>query len=538
MEKYLEKFKELHGLRFDYSLIRDISNLKSIIRIICDKHGEFETNSKDHLRTKSGGCKKCAGIKSVDYFKELSFNVHGDKYDYSLITNIKNNRDKLNIICNKHDEQFIFKQTSYKHIHRKQGCPLCVGKYSYDYQEFIRKSEKIHQNKYEYSYLKEDYKDNKTKVRIICKDHGIFLQTPNSHLRGDGCNRCVRRDLSSVESYIKEANKIHKNKYDYSLVKEVKGDIEIICPIHGKYIQNIQNHIYGSGCRKCGGCEPYDQDSVIEKFKSVHRDRFDYSLVEFESINTKVDIICKNHGVFKQTPFMHYSGQGCPFCKSSKGEIRIKNYLDDNSLEYVFQKKFDDLIHMGKLSFDFYLPQYNMCVEYDGLQHFESVEYFGGDDNFKNTQIRDQLKNEYCLNNNIYLLRISYLDYDNIEKILEDNIPKVYSGNYRIPNSKDNFDNIINFFGNKPFKVKIERRTNCLENRCHSNVNNYVSMYGGERVNGYYLIFDIDNNKFLCIRHSIWKNTYGDLIDITPFKDDRKWNLFIESELTKTSIEI
>jgi len=539
MEEYIKKFKESHGDKFDYKLIQSSPKLREKIRIICPNHGEFETIPLDHLRTKSGGCKKCYGVKTLGDFIKLANDKHNHKYDYSLITNIKNNREKLKVICHQHDEPFIFNQTSYKHINRGQGCPLCVGKYSYDYLEFIKKSNKIHQNKYDYSYLKEDYKNNKTKVRIVCQDHGIFSQTPNSHLKGRGCNKCVRRDLSSVESYIQEAHKLHQNKYDYSLVKSIAGELEIICPIHGKFNQRSKNHIDGSGCRKCAECEKYDQESVIEKFKSVHRDRYDYSLVKFQSINTKVEIICKEHGIFFQTPFMHYnSGQGYPVCKSSKGEMRIKNYLDDHKIEYVFQKKFDDFIHIKQLSFDFYLPQFKMCIEYDGVQHFESVEYFGGEDNFKNIQFKDQLKNDYCSENNLYLLRIPYNDYDNIESILDDKIPRVYSDEFRFPKKSDDFSKVINFFGDKPFKVNCQRRPNCLENRCHENVNLYVGMYGGNRIEGYYLVYDISQNKMVGIRHSIWENSYGELIDITPFKDDRSWNLFIKSGLKKTAIEI
>ena len=120
-------------------------------------------------------------LMTILNFKELSNKVHYDKYDYSLIKDIGNKRTKVKIICKNHDDDFIFEKTLYNHINRKQGCPLCSGRYSYDYKEFIRKSNKIHSFKYDYKFLKEDYKDNKTKVRIVCKEHGVFKQSPNSH---------------------------------------------------------------------------------------------------------------------------------------------------------------------------------------------------------------------------------------------------------------------------------------------------------------------------------------------------------------------
>lgn len=116
-------------------------------------------------------------------------------------------------------------------------------------------------------------------------------------------------------------------------------------------------------------------------------------------------------------------------------------------------------------------------------------------------------------------------------------LSKKYVTNYRLPKKNDDFKNILEYFKNKPFKVKLNAKPNCFENNCHVNVDNYVSMYGGEKIKGYYLIYDIDNNRFIAIHHSIWKNTYGDIIDITRFSDGRKWNLFIESNLMETSID-
>ena len=101
---------------------------------------------------------------------------------------------------------------------------------------------------------------------------------------------------------------------------------------------------------------------------------------------------------------------------------------------------------------------------------------------------------------------------------------------HRLPKPSDNFTNVLNYFKNSPVKIKVESRSNCTENNCHNNVDLYVSMYGGNKITGYYLVYDMDNNRFIAIRHSIWKNTYEDLVDITKFSDNREWNLFIESD--------
>ena len=117
-------------------------------------------------------------------------------------------------------------------------------------------------------------------------------------------------------------------------------------------------------------------------------------------------------------------------------------------------------------------------------------------------------------------------------------IPKKLICNYRLPNPSDDFSEVLNLFESKPIKISLNPKPNCVENNCHNNVDVYVNMYGGEKITGYYLVFDIDFNRFIAFRHSIWKNTYGDFIDITPFSDGRKWNLFVESSKKETYINI
>ena len=542
MLEFIKKSKKLHNDKFDYSLV-EYKSSKEKVKIICREHGEFYSSPSVHLRTKTGGCPKCIGYKSIDYFKELSNKIHNFKYDYSLIDSINGNRNPVKIVCHNHDEGFIFNQSPFHHINRKQGCPLCAGRYSYDYKEFISKANKIHNFKYDYKYLEEDYKDNKTKVRIVCKEHGIFIQSPNSHLMPRGCNSCVRRDFKSIESFIMESNKIHNSKYDYSKVNfvSVKSDVIIICPEHGEFEQNAYNHILGSGCRKCSECEKYTQESVIDKFKEVHVDKYDYSLVDFKSIREKVEIICKKHGSFFQDPFSHYQNQGCPKCRSSKGEERIIKYLVDNKIQYEYQKKFEGLKNKKYLPVDFYLPDYNLCIEYDGKQHFEPIEAFGGLESFEKLIVNDSKKDSFCQDEKINLLRIPYYDFDNIESIIGDfltKLPKKIVCNYRLPKKSDSFSSVLSLFGNKPYLSKVIVKPNCIENNCHVNVDNYVNMYGGCKISGYYLVYDLDYNRFIGIRHSIWKDTYDNIIDITPFSDGRKWNLFVESDRMESLIYV
>lgn len=292
---------------------------------------------------------------------------------------------------------------------------------------------------------------------------------------------------------------------------------------------------------ECSECEKYTQESVLDKFREVHGDKYDYSLVNFKSIREKVEIICKKHGSFLQEPFSHYQNQGCPKCKSSKGEERIMKYLIGNKIQYEYQKKFEGLKNQNYLPIDFYLPDYNLCIEYDGKQHFEPVEAWGGLESFEILKENDSKKDYFCQSVGINLLRIAYYDFDNIESIVGEyllKLPKKLISNYRLPRKSDDFSSVLGLFGKIPIKVKLNVKPNCLENNCHNNVDKYVNMYGGMKITGYYLVYDIDYDRFIAIRHSVWKNSYGDIIDITPFSDGRKWNLFIESDRKETYINI
>ena len=150
----------------------------------------------------------------------------------------------------------------------------------------------------------------------------------------------------------------------------------------------------------------------IEQAKEIHKGKYEYSLVEYCGNRIKVKIICSKHGLFEQVPKDHLKGSGCPKCKLSKGEKLISKILNDNNIEYMNQYTFDDCRNINVLLFDFYLPEYNTCIEFDGRQHFEVVEAFGGEDALIKVKINDDIKTQYCLNNFIKLIRVKYNDVD------------------------------------------------------------------------------------------------------------------------------
>ena len=164
------------------------------------------------------------------------------------------------------------------------------------------------------------------------------------------------------------------------------------------------------------------KEEFIKRAKLIHGNKYDYSLVNYIDSKSPVKIICPFHGIFEQKPNNHLNKHNCPKCKSSKGEITIRNYLLKNNIIFEEQKRFKECKDKLPLSYDFYLPKENLLIEYNGIQHYESVETFGGKKKFLYQQHNDELKREFVEKSGIRLLTISYKDYNIIEKILEEEI--------------------------------------------------------------------------------------------------------------------
>ena len=224
-------------------------------------------------------------------------------------------------------------------------------------EEFIKKSREKHGDKYNYD--KVDYKNNRTKVCIICPEHGEFWQTPNSHIRGCGCQKCMgeangERYRLSREDFIKKANKIHHNKYNYSKVNYDGAftKVCIICKEHGEFWQTPSNHTQGQGCSKCKGDKTRERFALtkkefIKRANEKHGDKYNYDKVEYHNANTKVCIICPKpeHGEFWQVPSSHLNGNGCPKCRND-------SLADSRRLpKEEFVKKSNN-IHDGKYNYD------------------------------------------------------------------------------------------------------------------------------------------------------------------------------------------
>jgi uncharacterized Zn finger protein (UPF0148 family) len=230
--------------------------------------------------------------------------------------------------------------------------------------------------------------------------------------------------FNNTNKFIDKCKEIHGDFYDYSIVNYISYNIQvdIICPIHGIFKQKPTDHKDKKrGCQKCGldkaNFNKNTTQSFIDKSNIKHTNKYDYSITKYKTIRKHVDIICPIHGKFQQVASTHLKGSGCKICKSSKGELKIFSILNNNTIKNIREYKFDGCINKNKLPFDFYLPDFNICIEYDGEMHFKEIERFGGKAKLDYHLKNDNIKNNFCINNNIRLFRIKYDQDIDIEMI-------------------------------------------------------------------------------------------------------------------------
>lgn len=233
----------------------------------------------------------------------------------------------------------------------------------------------------------------------------------------------INNRVVNTETFIRKAKEIFP-QYDYTQTVYVKSKekVKIICPIHGEFFITPNSLLKGSGCAKCkfekeSKLFQYNTEKFIKLAKDKHGDRYDYSLVGFPlpMKQQKIPIICKKHGIFYQDIHNHLSGSGCPKCKSSRGENLIMRILDKCKIDYI--KEYSVKIRDKVYRIDFYLPQYKIAIEYNGIQHYIPIKCFGGIKLYIKRIIRDIKIKNYCHKNGIDLIVIKY--NDNVNKKLK-----------------------------------------------------------------------------------------------------------------------
>jgi hypothetical protein len=322
--------------------------------------------------------------KNLKYYKQyFPFIISGDNININVNLLSSGSKQKIKVKCDicGHEKEMMYKvyRKITNNITDKYYCKECKS---------IKTKETV-QNKYgvknvfqleEIKILSKNTCNKKYNVSYYSQTEQCKETVKKTNFKNFGVNYPLQSDkIKSKINYIQTPEKINK------MIKTTRNNYSKI---------------------------------FIDKSNLIHNGKYDYSNGEYINMYTKIIIKCPFHGFFKQRPMDHInSKQGCPICSESKGEKEIMKYLKIHNIEYVSQKTFEGCKNKKLLHFDFYLSEYNICIEYDGEQHFRSCEIFGGEEKFKKLKFLDNIKNEFCEKNKILLLRIKYTD--NIEDVLD-----------------------------------------------------------------------------------------------------------------------
>jgi very-short-patch-repair endonuclease len=296
---------------------------------------------------------------------------------------------------------------------------------------FISKANKIHKNRYDYS--KVNYINAKTKVTIVCREHGDFQQTPSNHLCNYNCQKCAKNFQLDTASFIEKAKGIHNDKYDYSKVNYINADtqITIICKEHGEFTQIPDFHINRKcGCPKCSNNVKLDLSEFIEKSNKIHCNKYDYSKVEYNNNRNHIIIICKKHGEFSQIPFLHLLKHGCPNC-INKTEYKFYEKIKEIYPTIKRQYKVEWCKNKLCLPFDFAIEELKIIIELDGEQHFTQVSNWTSPE----TQIeKDKFKTDCANQNGFSVIRLLQ---DDVSKDKFDWLNEIQTGVSKITNTQE-----------------------------------------------------------------------------------------------------
>ena len=290
---------------------------------------------------------------------------------------------------------------------------------------------KMYFENFGYKLLSKEYIDSNKPLLIKCpnphhKEYETSFNSFKNHNRR--CRQCDNeRKMASYEEI-----KDYIESFGYKLLTEktmekVKSTVKLLvkCPNEEHEPYKVAYNEFKNSESRCPYCARDKRRLSYEHVKE-YIESFDYKLLskEYKSCDEKLLIQCPNNHEPYEVTFENFKGSKCrkgtrcPYCNESKGEKKINEILEKRDIEFVKQYRFRDCKSKRTLPFDFYLPKYNICIEFDGEQHFKMREFFGGFDGFVKTKIRDTIKNEYCKKNNIKLIRIPYWEFDDIENII------------------------------------------------------------------------------------------------------------------------
>lgn len=358
--------------------------------------------------------------------KKLSYEIireNIERYGYKLISKeYKNSRSYLEIKCSKGHQYKV----KYNVFQQGSRCPICSRnginkKYDYIYvKEYIAK--------YGYELISDEYINCEQYLEVRCSSGHSYKTTFSNFKSGSRCKKCkgiATYSYEEVKSFIESNDyKLLSSKMEYS---NSHSDIEIQCNSGHVYYTKFYSF---KRRHKCPYCAERKLNFDMVNNYIMERGYVVLSHV-YKNNHEPLTLKCPVGHIFNMSYNKFQNGCRCTKCASSNGEKEVAKVLDSLHIKYVEQYRFKDCVGDSRtLPFDFYIKEYETCIEFDGIQHYKPVEFFGGEEGFNTTTKYDTIKNNYCYRKNINLIRISYQDFNNIEKIIRNEFKNVLRENF------------------------------------------------------------------------------------------------------------
>ncbi|MFD0587806.1 hypothetical protein ACFQZE_07310 [Paenibacillus sp. GCM10027627] len=366
--------------------------------------------------------------KTNEQFQREVFDLVG--YEYLFLEEYQGTGVKISIRHNKCN--YEWKVLPHNFLNHQSRCPKCANNLAYTIETIREKFFEL--SGVEYSVLSEDYKNVETDLLLKHNICGHEFTKKAKYLLRNGlyCPKCKRNQKDSNSNKLFWTPQLFQDK-----IFEIVGVEYVVLSYENKKFKikhNICNHTYfikphhfinsGHRCQKCAKSLPYTIETLKERIYELVKNEYAIMDNEYVNSNTKIRIrhnTCGNEYYVAPSKFIS-KGNRCPECKKSRGEEKLKAILDELNVSHISQFRIDGCRNIYPLPFDeaVFDNRGNLIIifEFDGKQHYEPIELFGGDESFKTTKKNDHIKNEYCRLNNITLVRIPYWDYNNIEKIV------------------------------------------------------------------------------------------------------------------------
>lgn len=416
----------------------EYKNTSEKLSIRCGCGEIFQTAFRDFKYNSKRRCNKCSSRK-FSYEEVKNFIEIESGSDCELLSeNYKGISVPLNLMCTC-GKAFTTTYNQFKNRNKRQ-CNECgwkrtgeKNKYSFDYVK------KYIESNTDMKLVSDKYSNSHDNISVECGSCGVIFQTTFSSVKNNNiqeCSNCSRIEADNerrlgyeyIKAYIENNSKC-KILTPFKEKMLVIDDIELQCECGEKFMTSF-TRFKDRNKRQCSGCGHKKIGEALTKSPDVFEKEvynlfgYEYTLLsKYENAKTKVKVRHnKCEYEWELLPNALLIIKSCPQCAESKGEQRIREYLENKNLKSVQEYSFEDLLGVGGglLRFDFAIfdkSNLKFLIEYDGEFHYQDIYEDGS---FETIQIHDKRKNEYCKNNNTPLLRIPYWEFDNIEAIIDE----------------------------------------------------------------------------------------------------------------------